>query len=195
MDENTNKAQKIVPTHIFQCLQMVQNDLRNPTKDTEGHNYKYAQLDQILEILKPVLAKHDLGIMQSPSGAVVEGCLTLKTIIFHKSGEHLIEQFQIPIPQGRNVTQDFGSALSYARRYSILCLFSLAQEDDDGQGTTPEHIKLIKEVNDKIERLEIRDFANGTKFIPETVTLARLKKFMETSDDVCVSMAEKWRAK
>jgi hypothetical protein len=205
MDENTNTPQKIVPTHIFQSLQLVQNDLRNPTKDTKGHNYKYAQLDQILEILKPVLTKHDLGIMQSPSGAVVEGCLTLKTVIFHKSGEHLIEEFQIPIPQGRNVTQDYGSALSYARRYSILSLFSLAQEDDDGQGTkpksekivkiTPEHNKAIEDVNAKIERLEVRDFANGTKFIPENVTLARLKKFMDTSDDICVSMAEKWRAK
>ena len=82
MDENTNKPQKIVPTHIFQSLQLVQNDLRNPTKDTKGHNYKYAQLDQILEILKPVLAKYDLGIMQSPSGAVAEGCLTLKQSSF-----------------------------------------------------------------------------------------------------------------
>lgn len=204
MNENTpNQTNKKMPPSLFLCLQKVQADLRNPTKDTKGHNYKYAQLDQILEILKPVLDKHGLGIMQSPSGAVVDGCLTLKTIIFHKSGEHMVEQFQIPIPQGRNVTQDFGSALSYARRYSILCLFSLAQEDDDGQGSPPKkekivkttsaHIKLIKEVNDKIERLDIRDYTDGTKFIPETVSLNRLKKFMETSDDACLELHKKWK--
>ena len=78
MNESNTQSNSQDLALIFQSLQLVQNDLRNPTKDTKGHNYKYAQLDQILEILKPVLAKYDLGIMQSPSGAVVEGCLTLK---------------------------------------------------------------------------------------------------------------------
>ena len=190
---------------IFQGLCSMQEVLQNPHKDTQGYGYKYATLEQVLAIIKPELSKRSLTLIQSPVGQITDGCLTLKTMIGDKKGQYLEFEFQIPIPQGKNVTQDFGSACTYARRYALLALFALGADDDDGRGSipksekivkiTPEHKKAIEDVNAKIEKLEVRDFANGTKFIPEKVTLARLNKFLETSDDICVSMAEKWRSK
>ena len=214
MNENTNdKDGAFVPSVLFQSLRLAQEEISNPKKDTKGHNYKYAQLDQVLAIIKPILSKYGLGLMQTPTGKIEEGCLTLKTIIFHESGQHLAEQFQIPIPQGRNITQDFGSCLSYARRYSILSLFSLAQEDDDGQGTKPiapnnkpssyakkktptaSHAKLMEDADKRIAKLEILDWAEGVNFVPHKATEDFLKKFMSRTDEEIKAKVAEWDAK
>lgn len=212
-ENNTNKDGTIVPNFLFQSLRLAQEEISNPKKNTKGHNYKYAQLDQVLALLKPILSKHGLGIMQTPHGKIEDGCLTLKTVIFHESGQHLVEQFQIPIPQGRNITQDFGSCLSYARRYSILSLFSLAQEDDDGKGSAPApqnnkpssdvkktrpsnaHAKLMEEADKRIAELEILDWAEGVNFVPHKATEDFLKKFMSRTDDEIRAKVSEWDAK
>lgn len=190
---------------LFQSLRLAQEEITNPKKDTKGHNYKYAQLDQILEIIKPILGKHGLGLIQTPTGKIEDGCLTLKTTIFHENGEALIESFAIPIPQGRNITQDFGSCLSYARRYSILSLFSLAQEDDDGVGSKPAdkpqkptkpseaHAKLMEDVDLRLGNLEVLDWAEGVNFIPHKSSEAKLTKFMKLSDEEVLAVVNKYR--
>lgn len=207
-ENNTNQGGENLPNILFQSLRLAQEEITNPKKDTKGHNYQYAQLDQVLAIIKPILSRHGLGIMQTPSGKIEEGCLTLKTVIFHESGQHLVEQFQIPIPQGRNITQDFGSCLSYARRYSILSLFSLAQEDDDGKGSAPatqnkpkkkapsnSHAKLMEDADKRIGSLEIVDWAEGVNFIPHKATEDFLKKFMSRTDDEIRAKVSEWDAK
>ena len=212
-EEQHNQTGTIVPNFLFQSLRLAQEEISNPKKDTKGHNYKYAQLDQVLAIIKPILSRHGLGIMQTPHGKIEDGCLTLKTVIFHESGQHLVEQFQIPIPQGRNITQDFGSCLSYARRYSILSLFSLAQEDDDGQGTKPiapankpssdakkkrpstAHAKLMEDADKRIAELGILDWAEGVKFIPHKSSEDVLSKFMALTDAQIEAKVMEWDAK
>lgn len=212
-EEQHNHTGTIVPNFLFQSLRLAQEEISNPKKDTKGHNYEYAKLDQVLAIIKPILSKHGLGIMQTPHGKIEDGCLTLKTVIFHESGQHLVESFQIPIPQGRNITQDFGSCLSYARRYSILSLFSLAQEDNDGQGTQPiapsnkpspnakkkapsaSHAKLMEDADKRIEKLEILDWAEGVNFIPHKSSEDKLKKFMSLTDAEIKTKVIEWDAK
>lgn len=214
-ETNPNQNTPQVPSLLFGSLLQAQNHLANPKKDTKGYGYKYAQLDQIIEIVKPVLAEYGLGVIQSPHGPIVDGCLTLKTIIFHQSGEHLIEQFAIPLKEGTNVTQDYGSALTYARRYHLLSLFNLAAEDDDGAGSnqkkpaapvrnkpsddgkkkkpTEAHGKLMQEADDRIGDLQILDWAEGVKFTPHRTTEDGLKKFLALTDDELFAKVEEWR--
>ena len=199
MDESNTQNNTQDLAFIFQGLCSLQNVLQNPQKDTEGWGYKYATLEQVLAIIKPELSKRSLTLIQSPVGQITEGCLTMKTMIGDKKGQFLEFEFQIPIPQGKNVTQDFGSACTYARRYALLALFALGADDDDGRGSTPmitqEHKKAIEDANAKIERLEIRDYTDSSDFIPETAPLEKLKKFMGSADDKCIAVAKKWRAK
>ena len=194
---------------LFGSLLQAQTHLANPKKDTTGYGYKYAQLDQIIEIVKPVLAEYGLGIIQSPHGPIVDGCLTLKTIIFHESGQHLIEQFAIPLKEGTNITQDYGSALTYARRYHLLSLFNLAAEDDDGAGSkqkAPKNKpssnakknpvrdpKLVDAADERLSDLQINDWAEANKFIPHRTTEVGLKKFLALSDDELFAKVEEWR--
>ena len=212
-ETNTNQNTPQVPNLLFSSLLQAQNHLANPKKDTKGYGYKYAQLDQIIEIVKPVLAEYGLGVIQSPNGPIVDGCLTLKTIIFHESGQHLIEQFSIPLKEGTNVTQDYGSALTYARRYHLLSLFNLAAEDDDGAGSNQKKpaapknnkssadakknpvrdAKLVDAADQRIADLSITDWAEGKKFIPHRTTEDGLKKFLALTDDELFAKVEAWR--
>ena len=213
MNENTNQPTPQPTSLLFGSLLQAQTHLANPKKDTTGYGYKYAQLDQIIEIVKPVLAEYGLGIIQSPHGPIVDGCLTLKTIIFHESGQHLIEQFAIPLKEGTNVTQDYGSALTYARRYHLLSLFNLAAEDDDGAGSKQKapaapkknkpssnaqknpvrDPKLVDAADERLSDLQINDWAEANKFTPHKTTEAGLKKFLALTDDELFAKVEEWR--
>ena len=41
------------------------------------------------------------------------------------------------VPNRGNIMQALGSAITYARRYSLLAIYGLAGDDDDGEGSAP----------------------------------------------------------
>jgi len=95
---------------------------------------KYATLDTIIDEVRPILTKHGLSIMQFPSGDGEN--ITLKTILIHESGEW-IESENLTIKPVKNDPQAVGSAVTYARRYSLAAFLSLnTGEDDDGYRAT-----------------------------------------------------------
>lgn len=97
------------------------------TKGQVGQNreYKYANLEGLIDATFPALLSH--GIV--PSQAVDAETSSLVTRLMHTSGQWIESAY----PLGKyDRPQDFGSQLSYARRYSLLALLGVAQEDDDG---------------------------------------------------------------
>ncbi len=94
---------------------------------------KYAELADIFDACKPALTKHDLAIVQSPSFA--EGRIIVTTRLFHKSGQWLETCLSLR-PAGDDA-QKIGSAITYARRYSLSSLLGIAaDEDDDGNAAS-----------------------------------------------------------
>lgn len=74
-------------------------------------------------------AAEDLAIIQF---ALTEGSMVgVETAILHKSGQWISGEMTVPAKQD---AQGFGSAITYARRYSALAAAGLAPEDDDGDG-------------------------------------------------------------
>ena len=61
--------------------------------------------------------------------------MLLRTSVFHTSGELLCSDLPIPLKtEGRaNYWQGLGSAITYARRYSLLAIYGLAGEDDEAE--------------------------------------------------------------
>jgi len=95
------------------------------------NNAKYANLPTILESIKEPLNTAGLVVTQFPSGQ--NGMTTL--IMHPESGEFLEDSYNIN-PKGTD-PQSLGSAITYARRYSlgaVLCL--ITDEDDDGNAAT-----------------------------------------------------------
>ncbi len=97
-------------------------------------NYSYADLADVIAAAQAALSKNELAVTHRivPDLNGKAGC-HLHTQIIHSSGESLDCWYPLPDPRDMR-PQEFGSALTYARRYSYSCIVGVAaDEDDDGQ--------------------------------------------------------------
>ena len=94
--------------------------------------YRYADLQSILDACRPALNRHGLFLTQR---AEVEGMtVKVETIVTHVSGESLSSGVMAMTAQaGTKISsvQATGSALTYARRYSLSAFLGVAADDDD----------------------------------------------------------------
>ena len=90
---------------------------------------KYADLSSCIDAVVGALNANGIGLMQRTyeckDGVMVE------TMFVHESGE-VMECGMLHVPAAKQDPQGYGSALTYARRYSLLAATGLAPEDDDG---------------------------------------------------------------
>lgn len=106
-------------------------EIEGAVKDKTNPHFrtKYADLGNVVDAIKPALSKHGLWFCQVahniPDHAAIE------TIIVHASGESMSTGV-VAIPVSKADAQGFGSALTYARRYSLSAAFGVAPSDDDG---------------------------------------------------------------
>lgn len=100
--------------------------------------YFYADLPQIVEVIKKVLPKHGLSYSQMPG--VEHGAAVLSTMIMHKSGQ-FIEGF-VQMPQGMT-PQELGSWLTYMKRYCLASAIGIAAEEDDDAGLAEEATQAV----------------------------------------------------
>lgn len=117
--------------HIDEAMAKAFAEIGGAAKDKENPHFKskYADITSVIDAVKPVLAKHGLYFIQrtrpSEDGVIVE------TQVRHSSGE-FIELGELYVPANKRDAQGFGSALTYARRYSLMTAFGVPAEDDDG---------------------------------------------------------------
>ena len=94
---------------------------------------KYADLANCIEAVIEALNANGIGFMQRTyeckDGVLVE------TVFIHESGE-VMECGMLHVPAGKQDPQGYGSALTYARRYSLLAATGLAPEDDDANAAS-----------------------------------------------------------
>ena len=92
---------------------------------------KYASLDTIQQTIRQPLI--DNGLVITQSNVMSEGQLLVETRVWHsESGESMGSIF--PIVVNKQSAQDYGSAVSYAKRYSLSGLLNLIIEDEDDDG-------------------------------------------------------------
>lgn len=90
---------------------------------------KYADLASALDAVRPVFAKYELAVTQETSPS--EDGVIVETVVLHATGEE--RRFgQLYLPANKRDAQGFGSALTYAKRYSVLTALGIPTEDDDG---------------------------------------------------------------
>ncbi len=99
-------------------------------KDAKNEHLKnkYVTLDNILNTIRPILAKNGLVIVQALAGEY------LTTTLYHTSGQY-IQTSMIFSPmsgnKGTNAMQELGGGITYARRYSISAMLSISVDADD----------------------------------------------------------------
>jgi hypothetical protein len=112
-------------------------EIPNIEKDSVNPHFKsrYADLATINRAVMPVLASHGLVVMQPTR---IDGNATIvETYLIHaESGEYIGSEY--PAISDKNNPQSLGSAITYARRYSLCSLLGLvADEDDDANAASP----------------------------------------------------------
>lgn len=94
---------------------------------------KYADLSACIEAVIDSLNNAGIYLMQLTDEC--EGGVKVSTVFIHESGEQM-SGGSLFMPATKQDTQGFGSALSYARRYSLMAACGIAPEDDDGNQAT-----------------------------------------------------------
>lgn len=111
-----------------ECQNVVMN------KTNPHFRSRYADLAAVRDAIIPVFNKHGLSIIQAPTDEGFSGFF-LETILMHSSGERM--HWTFPLPHDVNKMQAIGSAISYARRYTLSAIAGVAsEEDDDGNAAT-----------------------------------------------------------
>ena len=75
------------------------------------------------------------------------------TVFVHESGETL-ECGILHVPASKQDPQGYGSALTYARRYSLMAACGIAPEDDDGNaGSRRTEIRTVDGLTDHLSAI------------------------------------------
>lgn len=110
------------------------HEARIPTKSGGNFSYKYADLADMLQYVRPILSAHGVAVVQNASSRN-DNTVSISTTLLHRSGQYLTFE-PLDMPAGRTA-QETGSAITYGRRYHLLACLGLATEDDDGQSAAP----------------------------------------------------------
>jgi hypothetical protein len=130
---------------------------------------RYADLSACVEAVIDSLHKNGFALMQKTHEC--ESGVAVETILMHESGEQISGGI-LRVPASKQDPQGYGSALTYARRYSLMAVCGIAPEDDDGNAASkpkPAEKKMQIPANvggmdyfdkcDEQERALILDFA------------------------------------
>jgi len=122
---------------IAVALSTFQAECPNVIKSAVNPFFKknYATLDAIWDMVRPVLNKHGLSIVQG-GGYVESTVVTVTTRLVHTSGQWFESDYHLPGGDGNKYTpQSVGSAITYGRRYGLSAMLGIASEEDtDGNG-------------------------------------------------------------
>lgn len=94
---------------------------------------KYADLAACVEAVIEALNDNGIALIQ-PTHECESGVL-VETLFVHESGETL-SAGKLHVPAQKQDPQGYGSALTYARRYSLMAACGIAPEDDDGNAAS-----------------------------------------------------------
>jgi hypothetical protein len=119
---------------IAAAMAKAQTQIKAAIRDTKGQigqnrSYKYADLASVWDACKAALSANNIAIIQKPD---FDGSsMWLETMLLHSSGDCITGRY--PLRPSQDTPQAYGSALTYARRYSLSAMVGIVtDEDDDG---------------------------------------------------------------
>ncbi len=129
----TEHPQHTHPT-LVHALSAFQGEIADPQKTKWNSHFKthYADVQAGLEIVRPLLAKHGLAIVQVTD--IMDGLVTVTTRLLHTTGEFITGVY--PVGSVTLQQQQLMANLTYARRAGLFGMLGIAPDDADGEGTS-----------------------------------------------------------
>jgi hypothetical protein len=118
--------------NLAKALNAAQGAMTGVHKDGKNPHFKsrYATLENVIDTARPALNQNGLSWTQAP-GPLVDGAITVTTMLMHVSGEWLRSDFHMPL--AKRDPQSTGSAITYAQRYAMMAMLGLPPTDDDAE--------------------------------------------------------------
>ena len=142
--EKKNRNIQAVMLEAYGLVGKVSKNAKNPFFKSN-----YADINNVLDTIAPVCTKLGLVVIQAPK--LKQGNDVLNTVIsLAENPEQFVESdVRLLLPSAD--MQKLGSAITYARRYSLISLFLLETEDDDGN-TSSKHPTATQKRNMDINK-------------------------------------------
>lgn len=176
MDLQERYERNVAETAFANALRAFQAECPPIGKLRKADRFKYAAFEDIMRIVSPLLAKH--GITIAFDSKCAENMLSVTVRL--RVGSYFEDRtFSTPVPVSLKVSepQQYGAAMSYAKRYAVTGALGLVMADEDDENTlrawsvksiTPAQVKDIEEL---IERTgsDLDRFLNafGVKAVAE----------------------------
>jgi len=113
----------------------IQSELKAPKNQTNAFGkYKYRSCEDILEAVKPLLAKYNCILVISDSIKEAGGVIYCESRVVFKDGDNDVTITACagiePNRKGMDIAQSFGASSSYARKYALNGLFLIDDTKD-----------------------------------------------------------------
>ena len=146
--ENKKEKTKMTMTNphntknVIEALSLFQSEANAAVKSNKNPFFKstYASLEDVIAAANEG-AKYGLAFTQvldfeKPEGS--DPIMYLKTSLLHKASDTAITSRYLVVPKNSRYddSQALGSAITYAKRYSLQAIYGLPSEDDDGNANT-----------------------------------------------------------
>lgn len=122
-------------SEIAKALNEVRKNIKQPEKNANNPFFKskYVMLEGVVDAIDKALPK---GFAYTQEVTSDGNQISVSTFLMHESGQYI--QFDpLNVPVGKNDAQAFGSAETYARRYTLSAVFGVTSDvDDDGNQAT-----------------------------------------------------------
>lgn len=144
-------------------------DVKSKKGDGASFTYGYADLAEVLSVVRPKLAENNIALIQFPE--VMTKGVRMTTFLGHVSGQFIKHRLTLPAPVEHLDTQGIGGVITYARRYVLQPLLGVAPEiDTDAVETRRDQI--ARERSGRVVEMPQRQSAQPTSTATATATTA-----------------------
>ena len=163
---------------LAKSLVKAQAAMSHAAKDSKNPHFKsaYSSLASVIDAVRPHLAENGLAFVQMLHTA--DGGVAVETVLIHESGEQL-SCGTLFIPASKQDAQGFGSALTYAKRYSLQSALGVASADDDGEAA-------VKTPPKPIEKPKGIEMDHTVALMASAVSYESLKDIFKSAWIVCL---------
>ena len=147
-----NKSESIAG--LAAALAKAQGAMKGAIKDSANPFFKskYADLASVVDAIRAAFSANGLSYIQTVEPSDKDE-VRVETTLLHSSGEW-ISCGVLSLPVSKVDAQGYGSALTYARRYSLSAAVGVAPEDDDGNAASIAKPKPTMDCTDHISAFQ-----------------------------------------
>jgi hypothetical protein len=139
---------ELIPALVKFQIAFDNASLKKDRKNEHLRN-QYVSLDNLLNVIRPLLSENGLVVVQQLAGEY------MTTVLYHASGQFIGANMPFnPMNgnKGTNALQELGGGITYAKRYSLGALLQISVDVDTDANNSPiQKEQLTKAVKKKVE--------------------------------------------